>query len=126
MGGMRGLLAGLTALALLVACGTERRPSARDDDDMPEISAAQLDDAFEDPATADFLAPEERTALDRVQATRSCACCPSDRRRALVAELFHSREGEGAYAEPRRPAADAPVAASSAASSSAIVLRLRP
>jgi len=71
MGGMRGLLAGLTALALLVACGTERRPSARDDDDMPEISAAQLDDAFEDPATADFLAPEERTALDRVQAPRS-------------------------------------------------------
>src|SRR5213594_3043462 len=58
MGGMRGLLAGLTALALLVACGTERRPSARDD-------------AFEDPATADFLAPEERTALDRVQAPRS-------------------------------------------------------
>src|SRR5437764_6904397 len=71
MGGMRGLLAGLTALALLVACGTERRPSARDDDDMPEISAAQLDDSFEDPATADFLAPEERTALDRVQAPRS-------------------------------------------------------
>jgi len=71
MGGMRGLLAGLTALALLVACGTERRPAARDDDDMPEISAAQLGDAFEDPATADFLAPEERTALDRVQAPRS-------------------------------------------------------
>src|SRR5437870_13617280 len=71
MGGMRGLLAGLTALALLVACGTERRPAARDDDDMPDISAAKLDDAFEDPATADFLAPEERTALDRVQAPRS-------------------------------------------------------
>src|SRR5438093_9768825 len=72
MGGMRGLLAGLTVLALLVACGTERRPSARDDDDdMPEVSAGRLDDAFEDPATADFLAPEERTALDRVHAPRS-------------------------------------------------------
>jgi len=68
MGRVRGLSAGLIAVALLVGCGTERQPSARNDDDMPEISAAQLDDAFEDPATADFLAPEERTALDRVHA----------------------------------------------------------
>src|SRR2546427_12671437 len=78
MGGMRGLLAGLTELALLVACGTERRPAARDDDDMPEISAAQLDDAFEDPATADFLAPEERTALDRVHVPSAQAADHAD------------------------------------------------
>ena len=71
MGRVRGLWAWLIAVALLVGCGTERQPSARSDDDMPEISAAQLDDAFEDPATADFLAPEERTALDRVQGPRS-------------------------------------------------------
>ena len=70
MGRVRGLSAGLIAMALLAACGTERQPSARDEDD-PEISASQLGDAFEDPATADFLNPEERTALDRVHGPRS-------------------------------------------------------
>jgi len=33
---------------------------------MSDISAEQLGDAFEDPVAADFLAPEERAALDRV------------------------------------------------------------
>jgi len=66
MGRVWGLSVGLMAVALFVACGTERQPSAKSEDD-PEISASQLSDAFEDPATAEFLAPEEKTALDRVR-----------------------------------------------------------
>ena len=67
MGRVWGMSAALIGMALLAACGTERQPSARNDDDTSEISAAQLNDAFEDPATAEFLSPEERTALDRVR-----------------------------------------------------------
>ena len=53
-------------LLFCAGCATERAHPQRDPDE-PAISADQLGDAFEDDATADFLEPQEREALHRVQ-----------------------------------------------------------
>src|SRR2546426_121267 len=53
-------------LLLCAGCAAERAHPEHDPE-APPISADQLGDAFEDDATADFLEPQEREALHRVQ-----------------------------------------------------------
>jgi len=67
---MRGRVAlgliGVVVVLSACAAGPERAHPQRDPDE-PAISADQLGDAFEDDAAADFLEPQEREALHRVQ-----------------------------------------------------------
>jgi len=57
----------VTGVMLLLCAGCAAERAHPDDPEAPPISADQLGDAFEDDATADFLEPQEREALHRVQ-----------------------------------------------------------
>ena len=64
----RALLWVVTGVMLLLCAGcAAERAHPEHDPEAPPISADQLGDAFEDDATADFLEPQEREALHRVQ-----------------------------------------------------------